>query len=90
MCQYGWMTRAFSGSPWWGEINVERSGCGGNEHKMCEKGWKWVKRGENAISPMWKKHQNLPSNNNDAQSITKYGSLVWLDAQIVALRMHCA
>ena len=28
--------------------------------------------------------------NNDAPSITKYGSPVWLDAQIVALRAHCA
>ena len=35
-----------------------------------------MKLGENAISPMWKKHQNLLSNNNDAQSITKYGFLV--------------
>ena len=29
---------------------------------------------------MWKKHQNLLSSNNDAPSITKYGSLVRLDA----------
>ena len=40
-------------------------------------GWKWVKPGENAISPKWKMHQNLLqnllSNNNDAQSITKIG-----------------
>ena len=28
--------------------------------------------------------------NNDAPSIAKYGSLVRLDAQIVALRLHCA
>ena len=34
---------------------------------MCEKGWKWVKSGENAISLMWKKHQNFLSNNNDAK-----------------------
>ena len=90
MCQYGYLTPAFSGSPLWGEINLERSGCGGNEHKMCEKGWNRVKLGENAISPMWKKHQNLLSNNNDAQSITKYGVLVRPHAQIVALRTHCA
>ena len=37
--------------------------------EMCEKGCKWVKLGENALSPMWKKHQNLLSNKNDAQSI---------------------
>ena len=40
-------------------------------------------------SPMWKKHQNLLSNNNDAPSITKNGSLVRPHAQIVALRLHC-
>ena len=57
---------------------------------MCEKGWKWVKLGENAISPMWKKHQNLLSNNNDAQSITKYRFLVRPHTQIVALHAHCA
>ena len=28
--------------------------------------------------------------NNDAPSITKYGSPIRLDAQIVALRLHCA
>ena len=38
---------------------------------MVEMSTKCVKElGENAISPMWKKHQNLLSNNNDAQSIT--------------------
>ena len=68
------------GSPWWGEINREKSGCGGNEQKKkCEKGWKWVKLGENPKMPypqMWKKHQNLLSDNNDAPGITKYGSLI--------------
>ena len=43
---------------------------------MAKMSTKCVKRGGNAISPMWKKHQNLLSNNNDAQSITKYGFLV--------------
>ena len=62
-----------------------------NEHKMCEMGWKWVKLGENAIFPMWKKHQNPPSNNNDSQSIAKYGFLVRPDAQVAhALHVHCA
>ena len=45
---------------------------------------------KNAISSMWKKHQNLLSNNNDAPGITKYGSLVRPHTQIVALRLHCA
>ena len=36
----------------------------------------------------WKKHQNLLSNNNDAQSITKYGFLVRPNAQVVALHAH--
>ena len=30
-----------------GEINLERSGCGENEQKACEKGWKSVKLAEN-------------------------------------------
>ena len=85
MCQHGYITPAFSASSWWGEINLERSVCGGKEHKKCDNGWKWVKLGENAISPMWKNHQNLLSNNNDAQGITKYGFLVWPHAQIGAL-----
>ena len=89
MCQYGYNTPAFWGSTWWRQINLERSGYGGNEHKICENGWKWVKLGENAISPMWKKHQNLPSSKKDAQSITNCGFLVRPDAQIVALCPHC-
>ena len=36
--QYGYITLAFLGSPWWGEINLVRSGCGGNEQKMDENG----------------------------------------------------
>ena len=36
--QYGYITPAFSGLPWWGEINLVRSGCGGNEQKMNENG----------------------------------------------------
>ena len=36
--QYGYITPAFVGSPWWGEINLVRSGCGGNEQKM-EENW---------------------------------------------------
>ena len=47
-------------------------------------------KSKNAISPMWKKHQNPHSSNNDAPSITKYGSLIPPNAQIVALRVHCA
>ena len=47
-------------------------------------------KSKNDIFPMWKKHQNLLSNTNDAPSITKYGSLVRPDAQIVAPCAHCA
>ena len=43
---------------------------------MVEMGTKWVE--------MRKKHQNLLSNSNDAQSITKHGFLVRPYAQIVA------
>ena len=40
---------------------------------------------------MWKKCQNLLSNNNDPPaSITKYGYLVRPHARIVALHLHCA
>ena len=35
MCQYGYITVAFPLSLW-GEINLEKGTCGGNEHKMCE------------------------------------------------------
>ena len=34
--QYGYITYAFLGFPWWREINLVRSGCGGNEQKMDE------------------------------------------------------
>ena len=40
--QNGYITPAFSGSPWQGELNLEKSGCDG-----AKKGWKWVKLGEN-------------------------------------------
>ena len=36
--QYGYITPAFLGSPWWGEINLVRGGCGENEQKM-EENW---------------------------------------------------
>ena len=36
--QYGYITPDFFGFPWWGEINLVRSGCGGNEQKMNENG----------------------------------------------------
>ena len=57
--------------------------------KKCEKGWKWVKVGENPKMPCPQCGTIIKTyarGNNDAPSITKYGSLVWLDAQIVALR----
>ena len=90
MCQYGYIAPTCSGSKWWGAIKLERSGCSGNEHKMCEKGWKWVELGETAICPMWKKHQNLLASNNESRSVTKYGFLVRRNAQIVAPRAHRA
>ena len=48
-----------------------------------------MKLAETPIFAMWKKHQNLTSNNNNSQSVTKYGFLVGPDAQIVALPEHC-
>ena len=41
---------------------------------------------KNAISPM---HRNLLSNNNDAQSATKYGFPLWPNAHLVAPRTAC-
>ena len=59
--------------------------------KCVKKSWKWVQLCENAISPMWKRHQNLLPNNNDAPSITKYGFLVWPNSCTArTLHTHCA
>ena len=54
---------------------------------MGEKRWKWVKLGENPKChiPNVEEASKLVVNNNDAQSITKFGFPVWPDAQIVAL-----
>ena len=62
--------------------------------KKCKKGWKWVKVGENPkvpYSPCGRSIKTYARGNNDAPSVTKYGSPVWVDAQIGALhRLHCA
>ena len=61
--------------------------------KNCEKGWKWVKVGENPkmpYPPCGRSIKTYARGNNDAPSVTKYGSPVRLDTQIVALRPHCA
>ena len=60
--------------------------------KKCEKGWRWVKVGENPkmpYPPCGRSIKTYGRGNNDAPSVTKYGSPVRLDAQIVALRPHC-
>ena len=57
--------------------------------KKCEKGWKWVRMGENPkipYPPCGRSMKTYARGNNDAPSITKYGSPVRIDAQIVALR----
>ena len=60
--------------------------------KKCEKGWKWVKVGEiqKCHTPNVEEASKPMPGANDAPSITKYGSPLRLDAQIVALRPHCA
>ena len=88
--QYSYITPAFSGSPWWGEINLVRSGCGGNKQKMDENGCNWVRTQIYHIPNVKEASGNPFSNNNNAQSITKYGVLGRLDVQIVALRSYCA
>ena len=52
-----------------------------------------MKVGENPKMPYPPSGRSIKTyarGNNDAPSITKYGSLVRLDAQIVALHPHCA
>ena len=52
-----------------------------------------MKVGENPkmpYPPCGRSIKTYSRGNNDAPSITKYGSPVRLDAQIVALRAHCA
>ena len=61
--------------------------------RKCEKGWKWVKVGENPKMPYPPCRRSIKTyarGNNDAPSITTYGSPIRLDAQIVALCPHCA
>ena len=88
----GYITPAFSGSPWWGEISLERSGCGGNEQKACEKGWKRVKLGENPKMPhphCGRSIKTCCQTTNDAQNITKYGFLVRPNAQMRLMPPLC-
>ena len=66
---------------------------GEEEQKKCEKGWNWVKVGENPKMPYPQRGRSIKTyarGNNDAPGISKYGSLVQQDTQIVALRTHCA
>ena len=61
--------------------------------KKCAKGWKWMKVGENPkmpYPPCGRSIKAYARGNNDAPSITQYGTPVRLDAQIVALCPHCA
>ena len=66
---------------------------GEDEQKSVKRGWKWVKMGENPKMPYPQCGRSIKTyarGNNDAPSITKYGSPVRLDAPIVALRAQCA
>ena len=54
---------------------------------------RWVKLGKNpklSHSQCGRSIKNYSQTLMDAPNITKYGSLVQRDAQIVALRAHCA
>ena len=60
-------------------------------NKKCANGQKWVKMGANPkmpYPPCGRSIKTFATGNNDAPSITKYGSPEWLDVQIVALRVH--
>ena len=70
--QNGYITPAFSVSPWQGELNLEKSGCDGA--KKSEKGWKWVTLGENPKMPYTQCGTSIKTyakGNNDAPSVTK-------------------
>ena len=65
--------------------------------KKCEKGWKWVKVGENPkmlYPPCGRSIKTYARGNTDAPSVTKYGSPLRLEAQnsctVPALRTYCA
>ena len=67
------ITPAFSGSPWQGDLNLEKSGY--KRAKKCKKGWKWVKLGENPQMPYPQCGRSIKTyarGNNDAPIITKY------------------
>ena len=69
------------------------SGCGGDEQKSVKKGGNggnWVNIQKMPYPQCGRSIKAYARGNNDAPSITKYGSLVQSDAQIVALRAHCA
>ena len=60
--------------------------------KKIEKGWKWVKVGENPkmpYPPCGRSIKTYARGNNDAPSIARYGSPVWLYTQIAAPCPHC-
>ena len=64
---------------------------GGDEQKKCENGYKWVKMGKHPKTPYpqcGRSSKTYAKSNNDAPSITKYGSPIWLDAQIFALHLN--
>ena len=64
---------------------------GGDEQKSVKRGGNGVKVGENTKMPYPQCGRSIKTyarGNNDAPSITKYGSLVRLDAQIVELRLR--
>ena len=48
------MTPSFSGSEWWGELNLEKSGCAGDEQKS-------VKRGEKGCNRVTIQKCNIPN-----------------------------
>ena len=60
---------------------------------MGENRQKWAEMGDNLNMPCPQRGRsikNMLSNNNDSSSITKYGFLVQLGAQICALHAQCA
>ena len=63
---------------------------GGNEQKACDKGWKWVKLGENPKMPhpqCGRSHKTCCQTTMVPRVSQKYGFLVRPDAQVVTLRL---
>ena len=82
--QYGYITPAFSGSPWWGEFNVRD----GKWVKMVENGQKRVTIQMCRIPNAWKAKKTPQYGTKNLSKGAKSRVRVFADIQNVALRAH--